>query len=166
MTNTSQPIELPSEGKVAVVVASYNRSITGKLHAAAIARLQKAGIAEDRIETVWVPGAWEIPLAVKWQVEKRDCIAVVTLGAVIRGDTTHDQHINRAVSNGIMNLSIATSKPIAFGVLTVNNLEQAIARAGGSVGNKGEEAVDAVLEMLKLRESLRSQEESEKRFGF
>jgi 6,7-dimethyl-8-ribityllumazine synthase len=95
-----------------------------------------------------VPGAWELPLAAKFLIDRPSMVAVITLGAVIRGETTHDQHINRAVSGALMELQMRTGKPVGFGLLTCNNLEQAIHRAGGNVGNKGCEAAGAVLEMV------------------
>ena len=105
-------------------------------------------VSEDQIIEAWVPGAWEIPLATKRLIVQDNVVAVITLGCVIRGETTHDQHINNAVSSSLMQLSLEYSKPVAFGVLTVNSLEQAIHRSGGNVGNKGVEAAIAALEMI------------------
>jgi 6,7-dimethyl-8-ribityllumazine synthase len=122
---------------------------------AAIDTLQKTGIPAANIMIAWAPGAWELPLICQDLVEKPDVTAVITLGCVIRGETTHDQHINSSVSQALMQLSLKHSKPVAFGVLTVNTLEQAIHRSGGRVGNKGEEAAAAVIEMLKVRSQLR-----------
>ena len=133
----------------AIIVSRYHENITSKLVNGAKRTLTEAGIADSDIIVTWVPGAWEIPLAVQRSITKEETIAVITLGCVIRGETTHDQHINNAVSTALMNLSLQYSKPIAFGVLTVNSLEQAIHRSGGNVGNKGEEAANAVLEMVR-----------------
>ncbi|MEM7478788.1 MAG: 6,7-dimethyl-8-ribityllumazine synthase [Planctomycetota bacterium] len=132
-------------GRVGIVVSTYNSNITDRLREAAEKTLQDAG---KEIEVRTVPGAWELPLAAKWFAERDDIAGVVTLGAVIRGETTHDQHINRAVSTALMELMMSTGKPIGFGLLTCNSLEQAIHRAGGNVGNKGVETADAVLAML------------------
>jgi 6,7-dimethyl-8-ribityllumazine synthase len=107
-----------------------------------------SGISESQIIEAWVPGAWEIPLAVKRLIAKPEVVAAITLGCVIRGETSHDQHINNAVSAGLMQLSLEHSKPVAFGVLTVHSIEQAMDRSGGKVGNKGVEAATAALEMI------------------
>ncbi len=137
----------PSRNCFAIVVSRYHDNITSKLLDGARSTLHAAGVSESQIIEAWVPGAWEIPLAAKRLIEKDEVVAVITLGCVIRGETTHDQHINNAVSMGLMQLSLEFSKPIAFGVLTVNSLEQAIHRSGGNVGNKGIEAATAALEM-------------------
>lgn len=141
-------------GRYAIVVSTYNSNITNKLLAGAVETLTTAGIPSVNIVLVRVPGAWELPLAATWLAKNVSISAVITLGAVIRGETTHDQHINRAVSNALMELMTTTGKPIAFGLLTCNTLEQAIHRAGGNVGNKGCEAAEAALEMVRLTRAL------------
>lgn len=133
---------------IGIVVSTYNSNITGRLLEGAQQTLTKAGYAEAQQIVVHVPGAWELPLAAKKLAARDDVCGVVTLGAVIRGETTHDQHINRAVSLALMDLMMGTGKPIGFGLLTCNSLEQAIHRAGGNVGNKGCETAEAVLAML------------------
>jgi 6,7-dimethyl-8-ribityllumazine synthase len=135
-----------------IVVSRYHENITAKLLEGARRTLQGVGILENQISTVWVPGAWEIPLAAKRLAIQENVVAVITLGCVIRGETTHDQHINQAVSAALMQISLEVLKPVAFGVLTVNSLEQAIHRSGGNVGNKGEEAALAVLAMVPMLE--------------
>ena len=142
------------DGRYAIVVSTYNSNITNKLLAGAVEILTAAGIASANIVVVRVPGAWELPLAATWLAKNDSISAVITLGAVIRGETTHDQHINRAVSHALMELMTTTGKPIAFGLLTCNTLEQAIHRAGGNVGNKGCEAAEAALEMVRLTRAL------------
>jgi len=137
-------------GVFAIVVARYNESITGKLLAGALETLKEAGVADDSVIVAWVPGAWEIPLAAQRFAEKPEVSAVITLGCVIRGETTHDRYINAAVSTSLMQMSLDHGKPIAFGVLTVNTLDQAIHRSGGNVGNKGNEAALAAIEMVRL----------------
>lgn len=143
-----------SDGRYAIVVSTYNSTITNKLLAGAIETLTTAGIASGDIVVVRVPGAWELPLAATLLAKELSISAVITLGAVIRGETTHDQHINRAVSNALMDLMNLTGKPIAFGLLTCNTLEQAIHRAGGNVGNKGCEAAEAAIEMVRLTRAI------------
>ncbi len=146
--------EQSCDGQYAIVVSTYNSNITNKLLVGAIETLEAAGVASDNILVARVPGAWELPLAASLLAAKSTVCAVITLGAVIRGETSHDQHINRAVSNSLMELMTTTGKPIAFGLLTCNTLEQAIHRAGGNVGNKGCEAADAALEMMRLTRAL------------
>ena len=150
--------ELVQGSRVAIVVSSYHRDITGKLHDGAVETLGGVGIAVNDIFTAWVPGSWEIPLAAQRLLESDNWDAVVCLGCVIRGETTHDQHINTTISNALGMLSLDYSKPVAFGVLTCNTLEQAQARCGGAVGNKGVEAAEAVLHMLSLFEEIDSED--------
>lgn len=140
----------PVSGRFAIVVSRYNETITGKLLQGAIDTLTRAGIPDADIDVAWVPGAWEIPLIAQRMAETSRFAAVLTLGAVIKGETTHDEHINRQVSLSLGEISLVTGVPIAFGVLTVNTLEQAIHRAGGNVGNKGVECAEAALQMVRL----------------
>ncbi len=141
-------------GRFAIVVSRYNETITGKLLQGAVETLTAAGMADDDIDVAWVPGAWEIPLVAQRFAETGRYAAVLTLGAVIKGETTHDEHINRQVSLSLGEISLVTGVPIAFGVLTVNTLEQAINRAGGNVGNKGVECAEAALQMVRLLEKI------------
>ena len=138
----------------AIVVSRYNESITSKLLQGAVATLSEHGVQDDHIEIAWVPGAWEIPLVADRLAKHGRYAAVLCLGAVIRGETSHDQHINRQVSTSLGHTSLATGIPVLFGVLTCNSLEQAINRAGGTVGNKGVECAEAALEMVSLLRQL------------
>lgn len=141
--------DLP-EGYIAIIVSRYNDSITSNLLSGALETLKNAGFDDERIVVIEVPGAWELVLpSINMAISDAIC-GVVALGAVIRGETTHDQHINRAVTTALMNASVDTDKPIALGLLTCENVEQAIQRSGGSVGNKGVEATESLLEMLRL----------------
>jgi 6,7-dimethyl-8-ribityllumazine synthase len=141
-------------GQYAIVVSRYNEHITGKLLTGAVETLQRAGVADSDITVVWVPGAWEIPLAAQRLARSQQFLAVLCLGAVIKGETTHDEHINRQVSLSLGELALETGLPVPFGVLTCNTLEQAIHRAGGNVGNKGQECAEAALEMVRLLKHL------------
>ena len=141
-------------GTVAIVASRYNRAICDALVQGAIETLAKAGYAPQETMVIRVPGAWELPLVVRNMLDRDHVIAAVALGAVIRGETTHDEHINRSVSAALMSLSLETRCPIGFGLLTCNSLEQAIQRSGGAVGNKGIEAAEAVIEMLRLTRKL------------
>ena len=137
-------------GRLGIVVSRYNESITSKLLAGALATLAEHGVGDDRVDVAWVPGAWEIPLVAQRMATGGRYAAVICLGAVIRGETTHDEHINRAVSIGLGDLGLHSGVPVLFGVLTCNTLEQAIHRSGGNVGNKGSECALAALEMISL----------------
>ena len=141
-------------GRFAIVVSRYNESITGKLLAGAVQTLTEHGVPDDSIDVAWVPGAFEIPLAADRLASGGQHAAVLCLGAVIRGETTHDQHINRAVSLGLMEAGLRSGVPVLFGVLTCDSVEQAIHRAGGNVGNKGIECAEAALRMVNLLQQL------------
>ena len=138
------------DGSLAIVVSRYNESITRNLLAGALATLVENGVPDERIDVAWVPGAWEIPLVADSMAHSGRYLAVICLGAVIRGETTHDQHINRAVSIGLGQAGLHSGVPVLFGVLTCDTLEQAIHRSGGNVGNKGRECATAALEMINL----------------
>jgi 6,7-dimethyl-8-ribityllumazine synthase len=141
-------------GRFAVVVSRYNEHITAKLLAGAIDTLRSSGVADDAIDVAWVPGAWEIPLVAQHMALSEQYLAVLCLGAVIKGETTHDEHINRQVSLSLGQIALESEIPVLFGVLTCNTVEQAIHRAGGNVGNKGQECAEAALEMVRLLNKL------------
>ena len=140
-----------SEDRFAIVVSKYHLSITGKLLEGAQQTLTRNLVPTAQIKVFWVPGAWEIPGGAQLALESEQFDAVVTLGCVIRGETTHDQHINTTVSNGLGQLSLQHQKPVAFGLLTCNTMDQAIQRSGGNVGNKGVETAEAAIHMLLLK---------------
>jgi 6,7-dimethyl-8-ribityllumazine synthase len=154
MAQTYQGSPTASPGRWAVVVSRYNESITRRLLEGAIATFTSRGVSAEAIEVVWVPGAFELPLAADRLAGSRRYVAVLVLGAVIRGETTHDQHINRAVSMALMESGLRSGIPVLFGLLTCDTLEQAIHRAGGNKGNKGTECAEAALEMVSLLRQL------------
>lgn len=158
MTMSPDSPDLVRFGPIAIVAARYNESITNNLVRGATGILTRAGFGEDLQRLVRVPGAWELPLAARWLCESARYQAIICLGAVIRGETTHDQHLNRFVSLSLGQLSLDSGIPVAFGVLTCNDLQQAVQRSGGNVGNKGEEAAEAVLEMLRLKRILMAEQ--------
>jgi 6,7-dimethyl-8-ribityllumazine synthase len=137
-------------GRFAIVVSRYNEHITAKLLTGAVETLRTAGIPAEAIDVAWVPGAWELPLVAQRLANAQRYAAVLCLGAVIKGETTHDEHINRQVSLSLGQIALASGVPVLFGVLTCNTVEQAIHRAGGNVGNKGTECAEAALEMVRL----------------
>lgn len=143
-----------SDRKFAIVVSKYHLSITQKLLDGAIQTLTRNEVPDENISVYWVPGAWELVSAAQMVLEQGDCDAVLTFGCVIRGETTHDQHINTTVSNSLGRLSLDHKKPVAFGLLTCNTMDQAIARSGGEVGNKGVETADAAIHMLLLQKEI------------
>jgi 6,7-dimethyl-8-ribityllumazine synthase len=137
-------------GKWAIVVSRYNDHLTGRLLDGAVKTLVEAGAADGDIDVFWVPGAFELPTIAALALDHSTYNAVICLGAVIRGETTHDQHINRAVSMQLAELGVRERVPVLFGVLTCDTLEQALHRAGGNVGNKGAESAEAALRMANL----------------
>lgn len=145
---------------IGIVVSKWNTEITSLLLQGCVNKLKSMGLNEDHIHVVWVPGAFELPLGAKLIAGKEKLDGVVCLGCVIKGDTRHDEYINGAVSNGIMQLSLVSGKPVTFGVLTVENEQQAIDRAGGKHGNKGDEAAQTVLAMARLAKELKQQKSS------
>lgn len=136
--------------RVGIAVARFNEIITERLLAGARSCLVDYGIDNRHIDVAWAPGAWELPLAAQHLIGRRRCDAVIALGCVIRGDTPHFDFVAGAAANGLSALQASSGTPIAFGVLTTDTMEQALARAGGKAGNKGWEAALAVLEMLDL----------------
>jgi 6,7-dimethyl-8-ribityllumazine synthase len=151
------PIADPnSADRLAIVVSRWNESITQRLLDGAVNTLTARGIPDETIDVAWVPGAWEIPLVAQRLADSRRYRAILCLGAVIRGETTHDQHINRAVSTAISEIGLETGIPVLFGILTCESMEQAIHRAGGNVGNKGSECAEAALAMIGLLKNLPS----------
>ncbi len=149
-------------GRFAVVASRFNDTITSRLLSGAVETLTGHGVHDDRIDVYWVPGAFEIPTVAARLAHGGRHVAILCLGAVVRGETTHDQHINRAVSTTLAEIGARTGVPLLFGVLTCNTLEQAIARSGGEpgthgkdrpgsrLGNKGAECAEAALEMVNL----------------
>jgi 6,7-dimethyl-8-ribityllumazine synthase len=133
--------------RIAVVVAKFNSFVTDRLQNGALAALAAAGVDAGDVTIVRVPGSFEIPLAAQHAAETGRFDAVVCLGCLIRGETSHFEYISSAVAQGLTSAAAATGVPMAFGVLTTNSAEEALARAGDGPGNKGHEAALAALEM-------------------
>ena len=136
------------EGRIGIVVSRFNESITRQLLAGARDCLVRHGMPEDNIEALWVPGAWEIPVAVRALARSGRFAAVIALGAVIRGATPHFDYVAGGVASGVGNVALDTGVPTIFGVLTTDTIEQAVERAGTKAGNKGWDAALAALEMV------------------
>ncbi|WP_425445938.1 6,7-dimethyl-8-ribityllumazine synthase [Dethiothermospora halolimnae] len=136
--------------KVGIVAARFNEFIVSKLLDGALDGLKRHGVEEEDIDILWTPGAFEIPLMAKKMAKKDKYDAVICLGAVIRGATPHFDYVSSEVSKGIANVSLEVEKPIIFGVLTTDTIEQAIERAGTKAGNKGYEASVSAIETANL----------------
>lgn len=139
-----------------IAVARFNSFIVDRLLDGALDALRKHGVQDKDITIVKVPGAYELPLAVKQMIEKEDFDAVIALGAVIRGGTPHFEYVAGECVKGLSQVGLAASLPVAFGVLTVDTIEQAIERAGTKAGNKGAEAALTAIEMVSLARQLDS----------
>ncbi len=156
MPNAIASKEILKQGKVAVVAAKWNSFVTDEMMEAAVDALKSKGFSEENILQARCPGSFELPLACKWYAEQKGIIGVIAVGAVIRGGTPHFDYVCDAVTRGITDLNLSTSKPISFGVLTTENVEQAIERASVDKGNKGAEAALALWDMLLLKRNVDS----------
>ena len=136
--------------KVGIVVARFNEFITSKLLGGAIDGLKRENVKEEDIEVAWVPGAFEIPLIAKKMADSKKYDAVICLGAVIRGATSHYDYVCAEVSKGVAQVSLSSEIPVMFGVLTTDTIEQAVERAGTKAGNKGFECAQGAIEMVNL----------------
>lgn len=141
--------------KIGIVAARFNEFITSKLLSGALDALKRHEIADENIEVAWVPGAFEIPLIAKKMAASKKYDAVICLGAVIRGSTTHYDYVCSEVSKGIAHISLDSEIPVMFGVLTTENIEQAIERAGTKAGNKGYDVAMGAIEMINLINNLK-----------
>ena len=140
--------------RIGIVVARFNEFITSKLLEGARSALVRHGVREEDVTVAWVPGSFEIPLVAKRLAESGRCDAVVCLGAVIRGETDHYDHVARQAASGVSNASLSAGVPVIFGILTTDTVEQAIDRAGGKHGNIGSNASVAAIEMANLLREL------------
>ena len=140
--------------KVGIVVARFNEFITSKLLGGAVDALKRENVNDDDIEVAWVPGAFEIPLIADKMAKSGKYDAVICLGAVIRGSTSHYDYVCAEVSKGVAQVSLNSGIPDMFGVLTTDNIEQAIERAGTKAGNKGFECAQGAIEMVNLIRNL------------
>ena len=147
--------QLVADGlKFGLVASRFNEFITNKLLEGAIDGLKRHGVADSDIAIAWVPGAFEIPTIAKKMAESGKYDAVICVGAVIRGSTPHFDYVAAEVSKGIAQVGLQTGVPVIFGVITTDNIEQAIERAGTKAGNKGFEAAEGAIEMANLLKSM------------
>ena len=139
--------------RIGVIVSRFNEFITEQLARGALDVLEKHGCLHENISFVKVPGAWELPIAAK--VLAQQCDAIVAVGAVVRGETPHFEYVARGAADGLQQVSLETGVPIAFGVLTTDDMQQAMDRAGGKSGNKGSEAAEVAIEVANLVRQLK-----------
>lgn len=139
-----------NDAKIGIVVARFNEFITSKLLGGAVDTLVRHGISDDNISVAWVPGAFEIPLIAKKMAQTGNYDAVICLGAIIRGSTSHYDLVCNEAAKGVAQVSLEAGIPVMFGVITTENIEQAIERAGSKAGNKGSECAECAIEMINL----------------
>lgn len=147
-TFSSKSIKNIDDKKFGIVVAEWNSEVTEALYSGAVETLLQQGARRENIMRKTVPGSFELTLGAQWLAEKNSIDAVICLGCVIQGETPHFDYICQAVAHGITNVGLKYNKPVIFGVLTTFNLQQALDRAGGKHGNKGDEAADTAIKML------------------
>ena len=147
---------MPDAIHIVIACARFNETVTRLLLSGAVDLLKARGLTEQQIEVVWVPGAFELPLAATAAAARANVSAVVCLGAVIRGETPHFEFVSQAAADGILRAGMDHQKPVTFGVLTTDTSEQAFERAGGRIGNKGADAADAALAMIDVLQQFRS----------
>ena len=145
---------ISKDTRIGIVVARFNEFITSKLLGGAIDTLKRHDVNEDSIDVAWVPGAFEIPLTAQKMAQSGKYDAIICVGAVIRGDTSHYDLVCNESAKGIAQVELATGIPVLFGVITTENIEQAIARAGSKAGNKGYDCALSAIEMVNLMKQL------------
>ena len=144
----------PEGMKVGIIASRFNEIIVNKLLGGAVDGLVRHGVDEDNITAAWVPGAFEIPVIAAKMADSGKYDAIICVGAVIRGDTTHYDYVCNEVSKGIASVGLKSKIPVLFGILTTENIEQAIARAGSKAGNKGYDCALSAIEMVNLMKQL------------
>jgi 6,7-dimethyl-8-ribityllumazine synthase len=142
------------EGRIGIVAGRFNRFVVDSLVQGALDTLARHGVGEERVDVVWVPGSFEMPLIASRLAATGRYVALIAVGAVIRGGTAHFEYVAGGCSNGLAQVSLQQNIPVGFGVLTVDTIEQAVERAGTKAGNKGAEAAMAVIEMINLVDRL------------
>jgi 6,7-dimethyl-8-ribityllumazine synthase len=154
MTTTHEGSFAPPPGRFALVAARFNQFIVEQLVSGALDGLKRHGVSDDAVDLIWVPGSFEIPLVAQRLAAGGGYAAIITLGAVIRGDTSHYDHVASEAAKGVAHAALATGVPVIFGILTCDSLEQALNRAGAKAGNKGFDAALTAIQMVNLLERL------------
>ena len=147
--------------RVGIVVSRFNELITKAMLDGALNELRRMGVSDSFLYVVWVPGAYEIPFACQTLCESKKIDALVALGCIIRGETTHYEHIAQSVSDGLMKVALEQRIPLGFGVITVENMAQAMDRSGGKQGNKGRDAARSAIEMAQIKTALNHDREKQ-----
>ena len=150
MPKTIEGMLTVNNEKFCIIVARFNEFIGSKLLSGAVDELIRHGVKDTNIDVIWVPGAFEIPVIAKKAAKTGKYAAIITLGAVIKGSTSHYDYVCAEVSKGVASVSLETNVPVMFGVLNCDNIEQAIERAGTKAGNKGSDAAKSAIEMANL----------------
>ena len=150
MTNVIEGMLTVNNEKFCIIISRFNEFIGSKLLSGAVDELVRHGVKDNNIDVIWVPGAFEIPVVAKKAAKTGKYAAIITLGAVIKGSTSHYDYVCAEVSKGVASVSLDTNVPVMFGVLTCDNIEQAIERAGTKAGNKGSDAAKSAIEMANL----------------
>ncbi len=158
LSQLNSPLPSAEEMKFGIVVAEWNPEVTEGLLSGAVHTLRSAGCPEHNIQIKYVPGTFELSLGAQFFAEYTDVDAVIVLGCVIQGDTRHFDFVCQGVTQGVMQLQLQWNMPIAFGVLTTNDLQQALDRSGGRLGNKGDEAAAAAIQMVHLQDEMDTEE--------
>ena len=154
LSQFDSPLPSAAEMRFGIVVAEWNREVTEALLEGAVRTLHAAGCPDLNIQIKYVPGTFELSLGAQFFAEYTDVDAVIVLGCVIQGDTRHFDFVCQGVTQGVMQLQLQWNMPIAFGVLTTNDLQQALDRSGGRLGNKGDEAAAAAIQMVHLQDEM------------
>ncbi len=154
LSELNSPLPSAEEMKIGIVVAEWNPEVTGALADGAINTLRLAGCLEENIIVRHVPGTFELPMGAQFMINYCDVDAVIVLGCVIQGDTPHFDYVCSGVTQGVMKLQLEAEVPVIFGVLTVNDMQQALDRCGGKHGNKGDEAAATAIRMVDLQTSM------------
>ncbi len=154
LSQIDSPLPSAADMRFGVVVAEWNPEITNAMAEGAVETFKSAGCPEENITVKYVPGTFELPLGAQFFAEYTDVDAVVVLGCVIQGDTKHFDYVCDGVTQGVTTTSLNFNIPIGFGVLTVNNMQQALDRCGGELGNKGDEAAATVIKMVALQQEM------------
>lgn len=160
LSQFSSPLPSAADMKFGIVVSEWNEQVTGELLKGAVRTLKSAGCQEHNILVKYVPGTFELPLGAQFFAEYTDVDAVIALGCVVQGETRHFDFICSGATQGIMQLQITWNMPIAFGVLTTNDMQQALDRAGGKHGNKGDEAAATAIRMVKTQNDMEQSSEN------
>ena len=159
MANIIEGLHSGAGLRIGIVVSRFNEWITKAMLDGALNELRRLGVSDTDIQVVWVPGAFEIPLAAQTLCESKKIHALVAIGCIIRGETSHYEQLAQSLSDGILKVALEQKMPIGFGVLTVESMAQAIERAGGKHGNKGRDAAKSAVEMVQVAAALKNDKE-------